>query len=346
MNEIRFATIGAGFMGSLLTRASCCIANVICAAVGDEQIERAENLADVIGARPYDDVEELFRNERIDAVIVATPELYHLAPVLSAFERGLHVFVEKPISLNLADTDRIIRAGEAAGAHLMVGHILRFESCYANIHSAVVSGMTGRVLSIYARRMAGINEARRLAGRVSPLSYIGVHDIDQVLWCKSEPVTSVTARAVRGRVHEELGASDLAWVTMDFPDGSVAVVEVGWCLPEKWGAWVGPDEWGGFGDVRMSVVGTEGALNLDFTPMGLYGVDRDGWKLPDTRHWPTLNGEPVGAVRLEVEHFFDCVRKNKQPLVTGEDGRKALEVVLAAERSIETGEAVRLPFKG
>ena len=75
-------------------------------------------------------------------------------------------------------------------------------------------------------------------------------------------------------------------------------------------------------------------------------MDRDGWKPPDTRHWPTPNGKPVRAVRLEMEHLFDCVRRNMHPLVSGEDGRGALEAALAAERSIETGEPIEPPFEG
>ena len=94
----------------------------------------------------------------------------------------------------------------------------------------------------------------------------------------------------------------------------------------------------------MSVVGTEGAVNMDFTPMNLYGVDREGWKMPDTRHWPALHGKLAGAAKLELEHFFDCVMNNKNPLVTGEDGRRSLEVMLAAEKSILENQVVKLPL--
>ena len=88
-----------------------------------------------------------------------------------------------------------------------------------------------------------------------------------------------------------------------------------------------------------------GSLNIDFTPMNLFGVDREGWKLPDTRHWPIMNGKLVGAAKLELEHFFDCILEDKQPLVTGEDGRRSLEVMLAAEQSIAEGRIVNLPLQ-
>jgi myo-inositol 2-dehydrogenase/D-chiro-inositol 1-dehydrogenase len=192
--------------------------------------------------------------------------------------------------------------------------------------------------------MCSISEARRLHGRVSPLAYIGVHDIDQMLWYHPLPVKSVYAKAVKGRVWDELGAFDSIWLMMEFEDGALGTHEVGWCLPETWSQWQIPASWGGFADVRMNVTGTEGNLLIDFTPMDLYGVDRDGWKLPDTRHWPVLHDKVVGAVKLEVEHFFECVREDRPPLITGDDGRRALEVVVAAEKSIVEGGKIDLPL--
>jgi predicted dehydrogenase len=78
--------------------------------------------------------------------------------------------------------------------------------------------------------------------------------------------------------------------------------------------------------------------------MNLYGVNREGWKMPDTRHWPILDNKIVGAVKLEVEHFMDCVLHDKSPHVTGEDGRRSLEVMLAAEKSIAEDRKINLPL--
>ena len=92
----------------------------------------------------------------------------------------------------------------------------------------------------------------------------------------------------------------------------------------------------------MNVIGTDGVLNINFTPMDMYACDRDGWKLPDTRHWPTGNGKLSGAAKLEIEHFFECVLNDQQPLVSGLDGRRSIEVMLAAETSIREDRIVML----
>jgi UDP-N-acetylglucosamine 3-dehydrogenase len=344
MNDLTFALIGSGFMGGVLARVGSELPYARCIAAADVDLERAEKLVASYGGKPYADYREMLRQHRPDAVIIATPEPYHLDPVQAAAQAGCHVFLEKPIATKLADADAIINACHDAKVKLMVGYILRFEVSYALIQSAVAEGSIGRFLSAYARRIATITEARRLGGRVSSVSYIGVHDIDQMLWYHPVPVKSVYAKALRGRVWDELGTYDSAWIMIEFEDGALGIHEVGWCLPEEWAKWQTPASWGGFGDVRMNVIGTHGNLSLDFTPMDLFGVNREGWKLPDTRHWPAMHQKLVGAAKLEVEHFFDCVSQDKEPLVTGEDGRRSLEVMLAAEESIVEGRPVTLPL--
>lgn len=344
MKEITFAVIGSGFMGGVLARVGSELPYARCIAAADIDLDRARQLTKACGGEAYADYRQMLRRHHPDAVIIATPEPYHLEPVQEAAQAGCHIFLEKPMATTLADADAINQACLQAGVKLMIGYILRFEISYAMIHSAIAEGSLGRFLSAYARRIATINEARRLGGRVSPVSYIAVHDIDQFLWYHPVPVKSVYARALRGRVWDELGTYDSAWMMIEFEDGALAVHEVGWCLPEEWAKWQKPASWGGFGDVRMNVIGTHGNCNLDFTPMDLFGVDREGWKLPDTRHWPSMHGKLVGAAKLEVEHFFECVLQDKTPLVTGEDGRKSLEVMLAVEKSIAENRIVTLPL--
>jgi UDP-N-acetylglucosamine 3-dehydrogenase len=344
LQDITFAVIGAGFMGKVLARVGHELPYARCVGAADINLVNAQKLVNSYGGKAYLDYQEMLDRERVDSVVVATPEYLHRQPVLAACQHGCHVFVEKPFATTLADADAMIQACRDAGVTLMVGHILRFEVNYAMIRAAVQEGNIGRFLSAYARRITPIGEARRLGGRVSPITYIAVHDIDQMLWYHLAEIKSVYGRALKGKVWDELKTYDCAWLTIEFADGALGVLEVGWCLPEQWADWSKPTTWGGFGDVRMNVIGTDGVLNLNFTPMDLYACDREGWKLPDTRHWPAMNDKLVGAARLEMEHFFECVLDDKQPLVSGEDGRRATEVMIAAEMSIAEDRIVSLPL--
>ena len=176
--------------------------------------------------------------ESPDAVIVATPEFAHRDAVIAAASKGCHVFVEKPFATSLTDADEMIQACTEAGVKLMSGHILRFEVNYALIKAAVDEKSIGRFMSAYARRITPIGEAHRLKGRVSPVTYIAVHDIDQFLWYHPESIKSVYARALKGRVWEQYQTYDCAWITIEFDDGALGVLEVGWCLPEEWAGWL------------------------------------------------------------------------------------------------------------
>jgi len=342
MKRIPFAVVGAGFMGKMLVKASSELPFTQFIAAADVDFEKAQKITSELGGKPYVDFQEMLSQQRPEVVIIATPEYDHLTPTLYAAELGCHVFVEKPIATTRQDALAMITACKRAGVKLMVGHILRFEIAYAQVQAAICEGSIGKFLSAYARRITTINEAKRLNGRVSPLMYIGVHDIDQILWYHPVAVESVYARPLYGEVYEKFGTYDSAWIVMEFKDGAVGVHEVGWCLPENWAKWQTPKSWGGFGDVRMNVIGSKGNINLDFTPMNLFGVGSEGWMLPDTRHWPAMHGKIAGAVKAEMEHFFECIQDDKQPLVSGEDGLKALEIVLAAERSITENKIVNM----
>ncbi len=336
MKTVRVGMIGAGFMGNIHAQIAQDLADVKVVAVADIDTDRAKRLAGICSATPYADYHEMLEKEGMDAVIISTPELDHRHPVVSAASAGCHIFIEKPLAASLDDADAIIQACARAGVRLMTGYILRFEACYTSIHDAITRGDIGTMLSAYTRRNATIQEGRRLQGRTTVINYLSVHDIDQLLWYRPDhEVKKVFAKAIHGRCMEELGVADFNWIMMEFDDGALGVVEVGWGLTEGWS---------GFSDVKMNVIGTKGVLALDFNPMNLIQVTPEGFTYPETRHWPLVNGRFAGAALLEIEHFIDCVRHNREPIVDGLAGRRSLEVALAAELSIAKNQEVLLPI--
>ncbi|MFM9105644.1 MAG: Gfo/Idh/MocA family protein [Chloroflexota bacterium] len=345
MERTRIGVVGAGFMGGLHARAVAESGTGAVVAIADPDTARAATLAAQWGGAVYPSHEAMLAAERLDGVVVATPEPLHREAVAAAAARGCAVMVEKPIAHTLEDADAMIAACEGAGVPLLVAYILRHEPAYARINQAVRAGTIGRPLTFYGRRNAPIGEGRRLAGRTSVINYLAVHDLDQMLWSHREPVRRVTARAVRGRIFAEYGVADFTWIMAEFADGALAVVESGWALSDGWASWTQPADWGGFGDVELNVIGADGVLSLDFTPMNLYGVDAsEGWKLPDTRHWPTINGRLAGAIRAEGDHFLRVVRREEPPIVDGREARRSLEIGIAADRSIAEDRPVTLPL--
>jgi predicted dehydrogenase len=256
----------------------------------------------------YRDHRELLKRDDIDAVVVATPENLHREITVDAASSGKHILLEKPIATTLEDADAIIDAAKKNDVKLMMGHILRFDTRYAQIKAAVRDGTVGRPLVCYARRNAPIQEARRLKGRVEVEDYISVHDIDQALWFFEDVAVKVSSEIVEGPVMKELGVHDFIWITIRFKKGGLAVIETGWGLSEQILQWKRPAAWGGFGDVCLELIGEKGSLYLDYRPMTLSAVDGEGWKFPDTLHWPQLHGEVVGDVLDEGRYFLKVVQ--------------------------------------
>ncbi len=310
-------------------------------AICDPALEKAPEIPHL--SRPVDfyrDHRKLLEREDIDAVVIATPENLHREVVVDASSMGKHILLEKPIATTTEDARQIIEA--ASNVKLMMGHILRFDVRYAHIKAAVDDGTIGKPLILYARRNATILEARRLGGRVEVEEYISVHDIDQAFWYFDDRAVKVTAECVEGPVMKELGVHDFIWITVRFKGGGLAVIETGWGLSEGIGKWRRPATWGGFGDVHLELIGEKGSLYLDYRPMCLSAIDEEGWKFPDTLHWPIMHGEIAGDLLEEDRYFIKVLKGERDIISTGEDGFRALEVVLAAKRSSKEGASVSL----
>lgn len=335
--------IGAGFMGLLHARALSQLADARVVAVSDPLLKSPPTLPGASEPLPlYADHLPLLARDDVQAVVIASPEPVHRQAVEDAARAGKHILLEKPIATTLEDADAIIAAADKHGVKLMMAHILRYDVRYAQIKAAVDAGTIGRPLVGYARRNATIQEARRLKGRVEVEEYISVHDIDQLFWFFQDRAAKVSAEIAKGPVYEELGRHDFIWITIRFRGGGLGVVETGWGLCESVAGWKRPPTWGGFGDVCLELLGEKGSLYLDYRPMGMHAVDEEGWKFPDTLHWPQLHGEVVGDV-LDEDRYFLRVLRGQAPIIsTGKDGRDALEVVLAAQRSLREDRPVTL----
>jgi len=345
-DKVKVGVIGAGLFGETHASVYSELPDVELVAVADVRADRAKEVAGKCGAKSYyDDWRRLVERDDIDAVSVVTPESMHREPVIEAANAGKHILVEKPIATTLGDADAMISAVERNNVKLMVGHILRFTPGYVQIKQAIDEGSLGEPIWAYSRRNGSLVQVKRLGGRISSILFLGVHDIDLLLWYFGEDVEHVFCESVNSEVSRQYGVPDFSWILMKFKGGAMGSVETGWGLPEKWADWKRPSSWGPFAaDLEVEVVGTKGAAFFDFPPMMVMGCDDEGFKFPDLIHRPKINGKSEGAIKIELQHFMDCIRADSAPLVSGKDGRKALEVALAAEMSSNSHERVKLPL--
>ena len=323
MEKARIGVVGAGFMGFSYAQIIARHSVAELAGVADISLELASKAASAAGAPSYGSVEELLSRGGVDGLIVATPEDQHLGPCVAALEQGIGVLVEKPIATTVSDGEAIIAAAQRGNALIMAGHVLRFDARYATVRETMASGSLGAPLAAYVRRLNGVESPTRIGGRCSLPLFLGVHDYDILRWVIGSEVTQVVARERRGFL-AGMGCpvEDASYAILTFANGAIALVELNWILPA--GHQTGFDQ-------RLDVTGTMGRIELTGHDCGVAVMDSDRLTWPDTMLWPSIQGEIVGALWRETNHFVDCLRTGRQPLVTGEDGLAAVRIALAVE---------------
>jgi len=332
MKTVRVGVVGLGWFGEKHLQVLSQLPNVELTAVCSRSEARAKEVAKRYGVnKTFTDWEKVAKDQGTDAILVATHLPDHRAPVVAAAEAGKDVFVEKPVASTLKDADAMISAAKRAGVSLMVGHILRFETRYAQVKMAVDEGRVGKVVSIYARRnIPGSFAAPHLAHE-SSFVLDAIHDTDLMLWYTGKKVKSVYATFSRVN---KVKNPDACWGIYNFEGGLKGVCETVWVLRDNTPFSI---------DAQMEVLGTEGAIYVDCTESGLLINDSSGTKRPDTMHWPVMHGRVTGALKEEDEYWIRCISGHKKPEIGDpSESRDALSVVLAAKRSAEKNEPVAL----
>jgi predicted dehydrogenase len=324
MREVRVGVVGVGLMGT--QHAEAYARNPLCelVAVVDVREDVAGAAAERFGAEAYADVGRMLADCELDAVSVCTNDEAHVEPTLACLAAGKHVLLEKPIATTIDDADRIIDGADRAGTSLLIGHIVRFDPRYALVKQRADAGELGELAAVFARRLNHVGSQDVLRGRVSVLSFLGVHDFDYLLWLSGSRPVRVHTESV-AKVHRAGGydVEDHTFTLVRFADGMVACVEAGWILPDSH-----PRR----ADIKLEVIGTQGMAQVDLLAADMAVCTADGWTIPPLGH----------AIDAEVTHFLRCALGEAEPLVTGREGREALRLSLAAQESAATGETVSL----
>jgi predicted dehydrogenase len=323
-NRLRVGVIGVGTFGSLHAQVYSQAEECELIAIADVDEGRLEQVCDALGVEGHVDYRELLGRDDVDAVSICTTDELHVEPALAAAGAGKHMLIEKPLALTPAVCDTIIEAAGEAGVKLMVGHILRFDPRYYTAHQRIAQGQIGELVHLSARRNNAFGSARRLAVHTSVLFFLGIHDLDFIHWCVGGMPTRVFAQAVSKVLAD---TPDTVLALLQFADGPIASLEASWVLPESHPRGL---------DARFDAVGTTGALYVDGSG-GSVVVAHERVEQPALWYVPELFGERVGILRDEILHFVRCVIHDQQPVVSGQDGKAAVQVACAIQESYRTG---------
>ncbi len=344
MKPIEVAVIGTGWCGGI--RAETLAAHPLVKAlhIAETNADRLATLGKKLKAQTATaDYKELLKKADIEAVYVsATPESTHYPIARDCLAAGKHVFLEKPIALELAEADELIELSKNKSLKFTIGYSQRFNPKFAYVRKCIRDGTIGRPVSALVSRHITRGLGRKISARVklSPAAMESTHDLDFLLWClePAKPVR-VYSQVNYGAMRESSGGDvpDTQWITVTLDSGLSFVVGGGWTLPPGY-----PN----FSTTWIEMVGTEGAVLVDDSHRDVVvNTLKSGMQLPMS----TMPGEFVehtyaGAMAPETVHFLEACVHDRPVLVTPEHARMVMQVYLAADLSAERNAAVDIPW--
>jgi UDP-N-acetylglucosamine 3-dehydrogenase len=295
-------------------------------AVDGSNRSSAATMADRLGISLIDEV-----SGDIDAAYIATRPGQHLDVVRQLARAGVHVLCDKPIALTAEDGRAIVDEARRAGIRLMVPFNPRGQLGPQAIRERIVRGELGDVLLVHAVKVgkvpltiAGIDASwltDPIEAGFGGFGDIGMHAVDALRWLIGREAVAVYARIHRG-VRPELPVDSIGTATITWEGGAISTLTAGWA---------NPDGYPSFLDARFEVVGTVAAARVDHP-------------YQDFRLADATRSERIAAARTDatwnLSGFIEAVRLDREPPITGEDGLRALELMLACYRSAELGEEV------
>jgi len=321
---VRVGVVGLGYWGPNLARNFDALPGSELRWCCDARPELREQMArSHPSARFAESLEELLADPELDAVAIATPVPIHAEQAERVLRAGKHCFVEKPLAQSVADAERVLAAAQDTPSTLMVGHLLEYHPGVRKLKQIVASGELGSIHYIYSNRL----NLGKLRADENALWSLGAHDVSVLLYLAGEEPEEYAAH---GESYMRPGVEDVVFAFLRFPSGLSAHLHLSWLDPHK--------------ERRFTVVGSKRMATFDdmATEAKLTVYDKgfdekaETWGEYITRSgdiWsPRVpNDEPL---RLECEHFADCVRRGAPPLSDGASGVRVVRVLEELQREL------------
>lgn len=318
----------------------------------DPRIERAQSSAEaytkeVPGARPqpYTDYRQMLAEVKPDFVTIATESGYHRDIAVNAFNAGVHVICEKPMALSTEDADAMISAGRMNGKKLAVCFQNRFNTPIVKTRKALEAQRFGKMMHGMVQIRWNRNEAYYaeapwrgtwdLDG--GTLMNQCTHGIDLLQWLMGED--AVRVHAVTRRYLRPIEAEDFGAAIVEFKSGSVGMIEGSADIyPKNLNETL--SLFGSSGSVVIGGLAVNKIETWRFADAEQVGDPEETVLNPTEKDPPTVYGFGHNALFAD---FADAIKEGREPVVNGESGRKALEIILAIYQSMKEGRPIDLP---
>jgi UDP-N-acetyl-2-amino-2-deoxyglucuronate dehydrogenase len=339
-DTLRFGLIGCGRIAPHHVNAIRTLPAAELTAVADIIEDRAYRFADDYGADPYLNYHDLLERPDIDIVCICTPSGLHAQMAIDAANAGKHIIVEKPMALSLADADAMIAAAKANNVKLCVAFQNRYNPPIKDLRAAVESGRLGRLLLGNATVRWYRAQEYYEDGWHGTLAMDGggalmnqsIHHVDALIWLMGQPVESVFAYTAT--LAHRMEAEDTVVAAIRFSSGALASIEASTITF--------PTDLEG----SLTLLGERGSVKIG----GVALNRKEFWKLDgeldrEAEILSANQADPLSVYGTSHPHVFAdfaaAIRNNTDTYINGDDGRRALAVVLAVYESARTGQPVK-----
>lgn len=344
MEKIRIAVIGL-FHGMNHVRTIFNYDHTELVAICDLK-EKYKQDAEKFNTHFYSDYHEMLDQEKLDGIVLAIPNNLHAPFTEECAARGLNVLLEKPIASTVEDADRIIAAREKYGVKILIGHHRRFSTYIQRLRDAVQNKEIGDFVCANAVWNALKNkeyflEPWRTKEGSGPLNINTIHEIDDLRFIVGDinRVYAEISNSTRG-----FEVEDTASIILRFREGGMANILVSDCTPSPFFYEANCQEDKGFSPTLKDsyyIFGTKASIAMPSMEKYYYiEEEREGWR------WPITNARievpRVNPMLEEMIHFCKIIRGEEEPIITLEEAKKNLEIIIAIKESARTGKAIQL----
>lgn len=334
---VRFCVVGAGRAGLIHARnLAQGLHNAELVALCDPHVTTLKKVGEELGVVSlFADFREALKKVDFEAVVIVTPTFLHRELACLAAENLKHVFLEKPMAVTVAECQDINRRVREAGVKLQIGFMRRFDQGFIRAKETIGRNELGRVMIIKSTGRgpggpgAWMFDLRKSNGIIAE---VNSHDIDTLRWLTAQELGSVYAQGRNFKCPEAQkdwpDFYDNVVAQFSFADQTLGVID-GTC-PAHYGY-----------DARVEVLCEKGVIFLgSVKEAGFTTVTKDGQVIDQAvKSWRTLFKDAYFA---EMEHFVDSILHNRAPSVTGVDGERAVEAVIAVNDSIRSGMPIKI----
>lgn len=309
MNTLRTAVIGVGYLGNFHAQKYASILGVKLVGVVDNDLQRSTEIAAALKTKAYQNHRDLIG--LVDAVSVVVPTQYHYAVAKDFLAAGVHVLIEKPITVTTAEADELIALADEKNLVFQVGHLERFNPVLVALEGVLCEPLFVESVRIAPFKPRGTD--------VNVVLDLMIHDIDIIQHIVKSPVERIDAIGAPVFTGEE----DIANARILFKNGCVANVTASRISLKS--------------ERKMRIFQRDAYLTLDFQNRKLLIAQKGSGELfpgvPNVKVDQRELGE-ADALKSEIESFIGAVRNGSQPQVSGRDGRMALETALKINQAL------------